>query len=271
MIREHGRWDSRVASSHPCTITLGTLLLSLLFFSSFRRPLPRDRPHPPSSLERLLTTMACKGSSSCGSSCAPPATTPAAAAASTTATNNDSKAAESRRRQGVEEYYGSTLQATGDLKTAACCSSAERPSARVRAALGRIHAEVSGRYYGCGLVSPPVLAGCRVLDLGCGTGRDVYLLAQLVGANGHVVGVDMTEAQLAIAREYEEHHREAFGYAKSNVSFVQGTLEELDSLGLEPASFDVIVRCECGSQARNGKPRVRACLHQEEMRVGSRV
>ncbi|WP_228276181.1 methyltransferase domain-containing protein [Neopusillimonas aestuarii] len=51
--------------------------------------------------------------------------------------------------------------------------------------------EVVQDYYGCGLVCPPSLEGCRVLDLGCGSGRDVYALAQLVGPQGEVVGVDM--------------------------------------------------------------------------------
>jgi ubiquinone/menaquinone biosynthesis C-methylase UbiE len=52
------------------------------------------------------------------------------------------------------------------------------------------------RYYGCGLVFPPKLEGCRVLDLGCGAGRDVYILSSLVGEQGYVVGVDMTKEQV---------------------------------------------------------------------------
>jgi SAM-dependent methyltransferase len=39
-----------------------------------------------------------------------------------------------------------------------------------------------------------------VLDLGCGTGRDVFLLAQIVGETGEVVGVDMTDNQLKPSR-----------------------------------------------------------------------
>jgi ubiquinone/menaquinone biosynthesis C-methylase UbiE len=53
------------------------------------------------------------------------------------------------------------------------------------------------RYYGCGLVFPPKLQGCRVLDLGCGSGRDVYILSSLVGDQGYVVGVDMTKEQVS--------------------------------------------------------------------------
>jgi ubiquinone/menaquinone biosynthesis C-methylase UbiE len=76
--------------------------------------------------------------------------------------------------------------------------------------LARVHPEVSRRYYGCGLVCPPLLEGWRVLDLGSGAGRDVYLLSQLVGPGGAVVGVDMTAEQLAVAREHQAFHAEAF-------------------------------------------------------------
>jgi arsenite methyltransferase len=92
---------------------------------------------------------------------------------------------------------------------------------------------VTARYYGCGLVCPPLLEGCRVLDLGCGSGRDVYALAQMAGESGQVVGVDMTEEQLAVAERHREHHREAFGYARDNVEFRLGYIERLDELGLE--------------------------------------
>ena len=52
------------------------------------------------------------------------------------------------------------------------------------------------RYYGCGLIIPECLESCRVLDLGSGSGRDCYVLSQLVGEQGHVTGIDMTEAQV---------------------------------------------------------------------------
>ena len=140
----------------------------------------------------------------------------------------------------VQDYYGRTLQSSADLRTSACCDASAPPPA-LRPVLGRIHPEVLARYYGCGLVSPPLLEGCRVLDLGCGSGRDVYALAQLVGEHGEVVGVDMTAEQLAVARRHEDYHREAFGFARSNVRFLEGYIERLGELGLEDASFDVIV------------------------------
>lgn len=141
-------------------------------------------------------------------------------------------------RENVKAYYGDTLQSSEDLKSDACCE-ISAPSTAVQAALANIHEEVANRYYGCGLVAPEDIQGARVLDLGCGTGRDVYLLAQLAGKTGEVVGVDMTDNQLAIAREYQSWHAERFGYA--NTKFLKGYIEELDQLGLEPASFDLVV------------------------------
>lgn len=143
-------------------------------------------------------------------------------------------------REQVKQYYGEVVQASADLKTSACTTSTPLP-ARLRQALGNVHDEVMARYYGCGLVCPPVLDGLRVLDLGSGSGRDCYALAQLVGANGEVVGVDMTEAQLEVARRHLDWHARRFGYPQSNVQFLHGYLEELENLPLEPASFDLIV------------------------------
>lgn len=140
----------------------------------------------------------------------------------------------------VKEYYGETLQGSDDLKTNACCTDASLPP-HIKEALANVHDEVLSRYYGCGLIAPELLKGCRILDLGSGSGRDAYVLAQLVGESGAIVGVDMTPEQLSVARTYEEWHRERFGYAQSNVIFVEGELEHLLDLGLEEASFDVIV------------------------------
>jgi len=138
----------------------------------------------------------------------------------------------------VKDYYGKELQSSGDLRTSACCDAAAVP-AWLKPLLARIHPEVLSRYYGCGLVCPELLAGCRVLDLGCGSGRDAYVLAQLVGPTGEVVGVDMTDEQLAVAERHRAHHAAAFGF--DNVRFLQGYIERLDELGLEAGSFDVVV------------------------------
>ncbi len=140
----------------------------------------------------------------------------------------------------VKDYYGKILQKSEDLKTDACCTT-ERPSDAHMKLLNNIHEEVRNRYYGCGLIAPEALEGARVLDLGCGTGHDVYALAQMVGENGFVAGVDMTSEQLDVAKEYEGWHTDRFGYKQSNVAFHQGYIEKLDELPLDPGSFDVVV------------------------------
>jgi SAM-dependent methyltransferase len=140
----------------------------------------------------------------------------------------------------VKDYYGKVLQSTADLKTTACCTADSMP-AHIRPLAAKVHDEVTAKYYGCGLVAPSAMQGLRVLDLGSGSGRDAYVLSQLVGEHGEVVGIDMTDEQLAVARAHLDWHAKAFGYAKSNVRFLNGYIESLGDLGLEPGSFDVIV------------------------------
>lgn len=143
-------------------------------------------------------------------------------------------------KEKVQEYYGKVLKGSADLKTSTCCTNEELPP-HVRPILPRIHEEVSGRYYGCGLVLPDSLEGCTVLDLGCGAGRDLFILSSLVGPSGRAIGVDMTLEQLDVARKYQEYHRQAFGHPESNVHILEGEIEELEGLGIPAASVDVVV------------------------------
>jgi len=162
-------------------------------------------------------------------------------------------------REAVEQYYGSVLESSSDLKTNAC-TTAGAPPAHLGDRLRNIHDDITSTYYGCGLVYPDELKGARVLDLGCGTGRDCYVLSQLVGEHGYVVGVDMTDNQLETARKHVAYHTEKFGYASPNVEFKKGYLESLDELGLEPASFDVIVS-NCVINLATDKPAVLRHAH----------
>ena len=143
-------------------------------------------------------------------------------------------------KQIVQDYYGKTLQSSMDLKTDACATSAA-PPAHIREALAAVHDDVSSRYYGCGIAIPTQLEGLNILDLGSGSGRDVYALAKLAGPKGRVTGVDMTPEQLAVAREHEAWHADAFGYKEPTTRFIEGDLEKLADLDLEPGSFDLIV------------------------------
>lgn len=140
----------------------------------------------------------------------------------------------------IRHYYGDVLQSSRDLKTGACCPAEAMPSA-LRALLEDVHPEVKDRFYGCGSPLPPALEGRTVLDLGCGTGRDVYLLSRLVGESGRVIGVDMTPEQLEVALRHQDWHAQRYGYARSNVSFHEGYIERLDACGIADASVDVVV------------------------------
>ncbi len=140
----------------------------------------------------------------------------------------------------VSEYYGNILGKSTDLKTNACCASGAPPS-WIATRLLNVHPDVADRFYGCGFPIPAALEGATVVDLGCGTGRDAYVIAQLVGPEGQVHGVDMTEEQLAIARQTESWHADRFRYPRKNTHFHQGFMEDLGSIGLAEGSADVIV------------------------------
>jgi len=80
------------------------------------------------------------------------------------------------------------------------------------------------------LIGAGLRRGMRAADLGCGVGMVTALLAELVGPEGHVVGIDASAAQLAQARERSN----ASG---SNTSFVEASATDT---GLPPGSFDVV-------------------------------
>src|SRR5436305_12522543 len=77
-----------------------------------------------------------------------------------------------------------------------------------------------------------VKAGETVLDLGCGAGTDLLIAAQMVGPQGRVIGIDMTESMLARARE------SAAAMGMENVELHESLIE---SLPLADASVDVVI------------------------------
>lgn len=140
----------------------------------------------------------------------------------------------------VQGYYGQNLQSNKDLQTNACCTIVNYPE-HIKFALTNIHEEVLAKYYGCGLTIPTKLSQLKILDLGSGSGRDCYLLSQLVGEDGSVVGVDMTPEQVAVAHRHLDYHREKFNYKKSNVQFLEGDIQKLIDLDLQDNDFDLII------------------------------
>jgi len=142
--------------------------------------------------------------------------------------------------ENVKEYYGKQLKSKNDLVSSSCCCT-DAPPAAIREILPLIADEILDRFYGCGSPLPPLLNGMTVLDLGCGTGRDVYIVSKLVGESGLVIGVDMTTEQIETAKKYQEEQRERFGFKVSNVRFYQGYIEDLKSIGIEDQSIDVVI------------------------------
>ncbi|SNR86717.1 methyltransferase domain-containing protein [Hymenobacter mucosus] len=146
---------------------------------------------------------------------------------------------ETLTQQQVQEYYGRQLRTQDDLQTNACCT--DDIPLEHRQILAQLEPEVLEKYYGCGVAVPPAVEGCTVLDLGSGSGRDAYLLSKLVGEQGHVIGVDMTEEQLAVARRHVQAHTERFGYQQPNVEFRHGYIEDLRTANIPDNSVDVVV------------------------------
>ena len=140
----------------------------------------------------------------------------------------------------TKHYYGKVLNKSTDLKTNACCTIKKYPE-HIKNALINIHEDITSSYYGCGLVIPDNLKNMNIIDLGCGTGRDVYLLSQFVGENGNIAGIDMTDEQLEIANKYIDYHKEKNNFNKTNVVFKKGYIESLDKLNLKEASYDIVV------------------------------
>jgi len=143
-------------------------------------------------------------------------------------------------REGVKEYYSKIIQKKEDLQTSACCTEEKFPS-YVKPLAGMVADEVASKFFGCAFCVPDVLENTSVLDLGSGSGFDCFIISQLVGETGRVVGVDMTDSQVELANKYTQWHADRFGFKKSNVTFHKGYIEELDEIGLDDASFDVVV------------------------------
>src|SRR5947209_8604301 len=96
--------------------------------------------------------------------------------------------------------------------------------------LKAIPQEVIERDYGCGDPSRYLREGEVVVDLGSGTGKICFIAAQIVGPRGKVIGVDMTDEMLEVARRNAPIVAERVGYA--NIEFRKGRIQDL-ALDLE--------------------------------------
>src|SRR5215831_14821337 len=117
----------------------------------------------------------------------------------------------------VLQRYGNAAQ---EVESCLCL-----PVSYDRALLKIIPDEIIERDYGCGDPSRYVREGETVLDLGSGTGKDCYIVSQIVGANGKVIGVDFNPPMLELARKYQKSIGDKIGY--HNVEFRRGRIQDL--------------------------------------------
>jgi ubiquinone/menaquinone biosynthesis C-methylase UbiE len=85
--------------------------------------------------------------------------------------------------------------------------------------------EIIEKDYGCGDPSRYVREGETVLDLGSGSGKACYIMAQIVGARGRVIGIDFNLPMLDLARKYQKSIGDKLGY--DNVEFRRGKIQDL--------------------------------------------
>ena len=117
----------------------------------------------------------------------------------------------------VRQRYSAGAQA---VEPALCCPVTYDPKY-----LGVIPQEIIEKDYGCGDPTAFCRPGQVVLDLGSGGGKACYILSQVVGPQGRVIGVDMNDDMLALARKYQREVADRIGYA--NVTFHRGRIQDL--------------------------------------------
>lgn len=116
--------------------------------------------------------------------------------------------------------YERYMRASKEKEESLCC-----PTSYNNRYLEIIPKEIIEKDYGCGDPSKYILEGETVLDLGSGGGKLVYIIAQVVGKNGRVIGVDMNGDMLALARKYEDEVAKKLGY--KNFQFKRGRIQNL--------------------------------------------
>jgi arsenite methyltransferase len=94
-----------------------------------------------------------------------------------------------------------------------------------KALLKVIPDEILEKDYGCGDPSRYIREGETVLDLGSGSGKACYIISQIVGAKGKVIGIDFNPPMLELARKYQKLIGEKLGY--HNVEFRRGRIQDL--------------------------------------------
>ena len=106
--------------------------------------------------------------------------------------------------------------------------------------------EIIERDYGCGDPTPFVQKGDVVLDLGSGAGKVCWIAAQITGAEGKVIGVDMNTDMLGLARQYHAEIAGKVGF--DNVTYKRGMIQDL-ALDLDLLEEKLAARPVTGAQS----------------------
>lgn len=130
----------------------------------------------------------------------------------------------------LERYSAGAVECEASL----CCAAATYDPALLEA----IPREVLDIDYGCGDPSRYVCAGETVLDLGSGSGKHCFIAAQIVGARGKVIGVDMNDDMLALARAAAPKVAGKLGYA--NVEIVRSKIQDMRG-AIADGNVDVVI------------------------------
>lgn len=117
----------------------------------------------------------------------------------------------------VRDRYGAAAK---EAEAALCC-----PVDYDAQYLSVIPDEIIERDYGCGDPSKHLQPGDHVLDLGSGGGKICYIASQVVGPEGCVVGVDINDEMLGLARQYQDEVANRIGYR--NTDFRKGRIQDL--------------------------------------------
>lgn len=139
---------------------------------------------------------------------------------------------ESQIREIVKEKYSEIANQTREENAASCCGTSgcctvdyEVFAEKYDTLKGYVPDADLG--LGCGIPTEFALikGGDTVIDLGSGAGNDCFVARALVGEQGKVIGVDMTEPMISKARE----NADKLGF--NNVEFRQGIIEALPIAG----------------------------------------
>ena len=135
----------------------------------------------------------------------------------TNTTTNEEYASSYNIENAVLERYQTGAK---EVQSELCC-----PTEYEENYLDILPREIIEKDYGCGDPTRYIAPGETVVDLGSGSGKNCYIIAQKVGADGQVIGVDFNDDMLALSRKYQDEIAAKIG--EHNTKFVKAKIQDL--------------------------------------------